>query len=170
MSVRFYLFSLIFLVARTFCFSQTEECDYFLFYKESFEKVKSKNIRASVSFDYVFNESLVNALCKASLILKEEKKVILSNSNVCNELSKCNLLNEQIELLKKKPLDKKSMYIKIRYSNPIFISNTKVFIFYEILYLSSESSSVKSGMKFLEVFSKEEDSWVLKSKKVIEIY
>jgi len=58
--------------------------------------------------------------------------------------------------LKERPLGDKNTYMSATYSKPIYVSDNKVFIFYDTLFRKEGSSDIGGGASRIQVFEKKD--------------
>jgi len=114
------------------------------------------------------SESLQESVFDSSILLTEEKPIV-KQELALHDFIPCEKVNEMISQLDIKPLDDMT-YMLLKYSEPIFVSDEKVFLFHEIIMKKDKPSKSKGGANIMEVFLKVNNSWALIDEKILEIY
>lgn len=163
------IISLIGILSLNNVFSQ-ELCIDTFFYEQDLSKIKDRNNnRVVVKYDFKLSESLKSSIFSISLFTEDEKQII-QDSLLENNYVPCNKILKTISSLKNRPIDEKLKFISLRYSKPIFVSDNKVYIFYEIGLKRENDSSIKGGGTYLKIFQKKENVWEETDKKTLEYY
>ncbi len=148
-----------------------QKCQGFIFYKTSLENINvQKNKPLLVKFDYFMSSSLKNSVFGGSFFEEKEKTIILkglekSKRKLCPDLRKKLI---EMQALNSAPENTK-LFTEINYSEPIQISEQKVYLFVDFLNKTSDEIVV-SGANILQVFIKHENGWSLNKTRLLEQY
>jgi len=151
------------------CLGQNN-CENSIFYKISLDSVISKSEkRFLVRFNYRMSNSLQKSLFESSILSDSEKAILKQELSDTITEPICEKIELMVEEFKGRP-SKNGLYISVSYPKPIFVSEKKVYLFHDALFLRENFSGVKGGSNILETFILEDSAWKLKGKKILEVY
>jgi hypothetical protein len=163
------IFILLLLISSN-SFSQ-ETCTDSIFYLKPLNKLLNfTNNRSVIEFNYKMSESLQESIFDSSLFNEEEKLIVKDALLNKYDYSPCGKVLEIVLKLKKRPLGERNTFMNWKYSKPIFVSDNKAYLFYEILLKRENYSSITSGSSKVQVFERYEGVWKLTNRKTLEYY
>ncbi len=146
-------------------------CDDAKFYRVSLDDLWGNSSKlARIDFSFEISSSLEKSIKNSDLFQEKELPIIFGVLNfpdkrTCDEITTLLVRKNSLN----RPPDSGTPYDQVNYSNPIRISDFKVYLFVEKKSLVSDDK-IKGGAVILEVFKKNEELWTLDKKLLVEQY